>query len=144
MKRTIIASLLVLAGCGTLTPDCGSDDVLELVSEIAHEMLAETYRALGHEVSDAEVATKMALKPTLVRQTGYDAQNDTYSCDATLAGKMFDIEGKDDTEDYEEQITFTVSPAATGGGEFIVEVRREPSVDALLEVIENLAELMAP
>lgn len=139
MNRAVasIALLLAMAGCGT--PDCGSDHVLETVSEIGHELQADSYRALGHDVSDAEVAEQMALKPTYVRMTDYDVQTDTYSCDATLIGKAFDPTERAVSKDYEWRITFTVSPDAAGGyGDAIVEVRGESPADALLEVLGNL------
>ena len=146
MKAAIasIALLLALTGCGT--PDCGSDLVLETVSELGHELLADCYRNHGHDVSDAEVAEQVALKPNYVRKTDYDKQTDTYSCDATLIGKSFDPEGQAVSEDYEWRITFNVSPDAAGDyGDYIVEVQGgecpalgESPADVWLDILESI------
>lgn len=145
MKRIIAinVALAVLSGCGT--PDCGSDLVLETVSELGHELHADCYRDHGHDVSDAEVAEQMVLKPNYVRKTDYDIQTDTYSCDARLIGKAFDPTGQAAPKDYEWKITFNVSPDAAGDyGDYIVEVQGECPVlgespaDAWLDILESI------
>ena len=137
--KTIIASialLLALTGCGTA--DCGSDGVLEAVSEMGHELQADSYRALGHDVSDAEVAEQMALKPKYVRMTDHDIQTGTYSCDARLIGRAFDPTGRAAPKDYEWKITFTVTPDAAGDyGDYIVEVRGESTVEMLRDTLQE-------
>lgn len=118
MKKATIAPitlLLALTGCGNGTPDCGSDEVLELTTAMFVErmlkemnwglsLLGPTYSARVDEWLNAAVYVKPAgkatysarvgewlnvqLTPTFVRMTGYDKQTDTYTCAATMRFKM--------------------------------------------------------
>ena len=124
MKRIImLTGALALTGCGG-TPDCGSDDALGVVTDIVYDGMAETFVQAGHiDVTRSRLVDAMQLEPTLVRMTDYDEKIDTYSCDATMSGWRIDLETLgSSTSKYEEEITFTISPSAQGGGEFIVEV----------------------
>lgn len=119
MKTTHIPILgvFVLAGCGG-TPDCGSDDALDLVIEITENKFVEYLMNSGIETAQAQARHKVALMkimPTMVRMTDYNEQIDTYSCSTTLTGTS--LKG----DEMELQITFKVSPSATDG-DFIVEV----------------------
>ena len=142
MKRIIILLLaLTLAGCAR-TPDCGADETLALVSDIAHREYAEHYqkqyrRLFPEVISDEDAASVienhgfdprayrdstpetaalvMQLTPTMVVQTERDEQNDRYACSATLVGKNLE------DNPLRDNVTFRVSRSAQGG-EFIVEV----------------------
>ena len=136
MKRIILlVGAFALAGC---TLDCGSDETLATVSDIAHREYAEVLRSSvrylilpdgsplaegGEEFTDADAARLFALKPTMVRQLEHDAHSGSYSCSARLIGHTIDPQTANRGDGtVEDDITFSVTPSATDSGEYIIQV----------------------
>ena len=106
-KLCLVPALLALGGCGGGgTPDCGADETLEVVHEIAEENLPSIFSSFGTE---------------LISMTGRNAELDSYECSAnlTFGGP------KHLTEKYGRSkgpITYSVRPSATDNDSFVVEV----------------------
>ena len=119
MKRIILlVGAFALAGCAL---DCGSDETLATVSDIAHREYAESARSFarylilpdgsplaggGEEFTDADAARLYALKPTMVRQLEHDAHSGSYSCAARLIGHTFNLTTMIRNGTVEDDITF--------------------------------------
>ena len=119
-----LVSALALSGCGGATPDCGSDETLALVSDIAHREWAALFRQMGARLfTEADAARLLEFTPTTVVQLEHDDYSDHYVCAATLTGHGVDLQTNTrNGETLEDDVTFSVSQSAAGGGEFIVEV----------------------
>ena len=109
-------------GCGSGgTPDCGSDEALALVSQIAHEEYEE-------------YADFVEVTPTMVVQQRHDPASDRYFCSARVIVKGWNkheqavrcdplsCSGCPPLSCYEDDIDFHISSDATDSGKFIVEV----------------------
>ena len=73
--------------------------------------------------TEADAARLLEFTPTMVVQLEHDSYSDHYVCAATLTGHGVDLQTKTrNGETLEDDVTFSVSQSAKGGGEFIVEV----------------------
>ena len=128
MKRIALATLAtLLSACGG-TPECGDDEVIDLVRDIA----AKDFWDAWEPYVDAANAGTSGLEPfkgktladvkplmglDLVTTTEHDDDTDAYACGANLL--VTSVDGEKVTP---HQIQYTVRSSATDSGQFVVEV----------------------
>ena len=121
MKREHLASMLLaplfLAGCAGGTPDCGSDEVLELLDQ-AVEREVEKYAPHTQRGSAQEFMGILDnYQLTNIRTLGYDDAIDSHQCDARVTYVY---------QDRERSMDFTYRvDTDQSSGEVLIEYQNE-------------------
>lgn len=85
-----LVAALLLAGCSTGTPGCGSDEVKADLKKIAEQRIAEaltqelTLSPEAHALLTSAIQTRLSYDFGAIRTTGRDETLDTYTCESNL------------------------------------------------------------